>query len=326
MNFYLTKNGDKVGPYSSEQIQTFLKQGLASTTDKVWAEEWPEWMQIGNVPGLAPTESPEQTPSKDENEPQQKAIPEGSNRNKDDGEESTWNNILLYVARMPGVKVDRETYLRSILSKYYAEDQVNQAIAERPSRAGIPTAAITRFAKKSIAWHRTGVSAVAFIVGLPGPILLPVTVPADLGQFFFHVVVIAQKLAYLYGWPDFHDADKSKEDIDDNTAHILTIFVGVMLGAQVATTGLEELGKAFATQVGKRVPQMALTKSIIFQLSKQVAKWIGIKLTKDTFAKALAKMIPFVSAFIGGSITWWSFSVMSKRLRLHLEEMALAKP
>ena len=61
MNFYLANGDQKIGPYSKEQIEIFLKQGLIITTDHVWAEGWPAWMPIENVPGLAPVQPLEQT-------------------------------------------------------------------------------------------------------------------------------------------------------------------------------------------------------------------------------------------------------------------------
>jgi TM2 domain-containing membrane protein YozV len=53
MNFYLIKDDQKLGPYSAEQIQTFLQQKLVSSSDLCWADGWSSWMQVGNVPGLA---------------------------------------------------------------------------------------------------------------------------------------------------------------------------------------------------------------------------------------------------------------------------------
>jgi hypothetical protein len=53
MNFYLSSNGQTLGPYSTEQIEIFLKQGLVTAEDQVWAESWPSWLPIGNVPGIA---------------------------------------------------------------------------------------------------------------------------------------------------------------------------------------------------------------------------------------------------------------------------------
>jgi len=52
MEYRLLKNNQQLGPYSVDQIQVFLKQGLVTTDDQVWAEGWPSWMPIGNVPGL----------------------------------------------------------------------------------------------------------------------------------------------------------------------------------------------------------------------------------------------------------------------------------
>jgi len=60
LNFYLAKGDQKIGPYSTNQIEIFLKQGLVTATDQVWAEGWPSWIPIGNVPGLAPAQAPEQ--------------------------------------------------------------------------------------------------------------------------------------------------------------------------------------------------------------------------------------------------------------------------
>jgi len=52
MNYYLTQNGQQLGPYSTEQIQTFICQGLALPNDLVWAEGWPSWLPLSQVPGI----------------------------------------------------------------------------------------------------------------------------------------------------------------------------------------------------------------------------------------------------------------------------------
>ena len=81
MNFYLSKNGQQLGPYSVEQIQIFLKQGLVAATDQVWAEGWPEWMPIGRVPGFAasnPADQPTYVPPRANQTPPQ-GYAEGKN-------------------------------------------------------------------------------------------------------------------------------------------------------------------------------------------------------------------------------------------------------
>jgi hypothetical protein len=233
-----------------------------------------------------------------------------------------WNNVLGAVLALPGARVDRAEFLRRELSKHFPTEVVEQAIESRPALAGIPSSSIRSIAQSCIAWHRAGVSAVSFTAGLPGGWWIAGTVPADLTQFFWHVVVVLQKLAYLHGWPDLTSNDG---DLDDETRLTLTVFVGVMLGAEASSRLFRELGDRVGEQLIRRLPQNALTKWGLFQFAKQVAKWIGLRLTKQSFARFVARAIPGISGFIAGAITWMSFSAMSKRLRMHLEGLMLAK-
>src|SRR5262249_32449737 len=156
---------------------------------------------------------------------------------------------------------------------------------------------------------------------MPGGWWLAGTVPADLTQFFWHVAVIAQKLAYLYGWPDLVSEDGG---IDDETLLILTVFIGVMLGAESAAKVLSDLAERVAAQVLKRLPRETLTKWGLYRLAREVAKWIGVKLTKESFARVLSKLVPVLGGFISGTITWIAFTVMTNRLVRHLESLPLA--
>ena len=132
--------------------------------------------------------------------------------------------------------------------------------------------------------------------------------------------MILQKLAYLHGWPELFEEDTEP---DDETLLVFTIFVGVMFGAATAAKVLGDLAERVGAQVMKRLPQQALTKWGIYNLAKQVAKWIGIQLTKQSFARVLSKVLPIVSGFISAGITWVTFSTMSRRLRRHLESLRL---
>ena len=80
---------------------------------------------------------------------------------------------------------------------------------------------IRRIATASIKWHRAGVSTLSFASGLPGGWWIAGTVPADLIQFFWHVLVILQKLAYLYGWPELFSEDS---ELDDETQTLQWLY------------------------------------------------------------------------------------------------------
>jgi len=237
------------------------------------------------------------------------------------GPEDIWNRVLRTALAIPGARIDRKAFLRKELSKHVSPEMLECAIETTPAKAKIPKEVIHRIATSSIRWHRTGVSSVSFVAGIPGGWWIAGTVPADLAQFFWHVLILLQKLAYLYGWPDLTG---DEEHLDDETLLILTVFIGVMFGAESAAKVLGDLAERAATEVLKRLPREALTKYGLYRLAREIAKWIGIKLTKDTFARYLSKVIPVVSGFISGTITWVSFSIMAKRLRKHLESLPLA--
>ena len=233
-------------------------------------------------------------------------------------EMEVWGKILRTSMAMPGAKINRESYLKKELSKHFRQDTVNKAIQSTPAKAGVPASHIKKIAKSSLNFHKAGVTATSFAAGMPGGWWIAGTLPADMTQFFWHISVVLQKLAYLHGWPELFDEEGEPSD---ETLMIVTIFVGVMFGASAATKALGELAEKVAEQVLIRLPKEALTKWGVYLLAKEVAKWIGIKLTKESFAKAVSRVVPVIGGFVAGGITWVSFATMSKRLQSHLEEL-----
>ena len=78
---------------------------------------------------------------------------------------------------------------------------------------------------------------------------------------------------------------------------------------------IQELAKNFAKEIVKRLPKYALTKTVIYPIVKQVAKWIGVKLTKDSFAKGLGKVVPILGGVISGGLTYVTFRPGAKKLK-----------
>ena len=227
-----------------------------------------------------------------------------------------WNKALNGAMALPFVKVDRESFLRKELAVYCTFGQINTAITVSPVKV-LTKAQINKIANGCIKYHLTLVCSASALAGLPGGWAMAAAIPADIAQFYGHVFALVQKLLYLYGWPDLTDENGK---LNDDTAQILTLFTGVMMGSQVAIGAVNNLAKAFAEQVAIRLPKQALTKYAIYNVAKQVAKWIGIKLTKDTFAKGVAKVVPLIGAPISAGVTYWTFKPMANKLKKHLDE------
>ena len=225
----------------------------------------------------------------------------------------SWDKVMNAALSMPMVKVDRTAFLTKEFSMYDNADQLRD---KRPIDL-FDAEAIERAARGVINSHLTKATVTSTAAGIPGGLAMAATMPADIAQYYWHVLVVAQKLGYLYGWPDLLD---DKGQITEGTRNVLTLFVGVMFGAQAASKLVGEIAKQVSLQAAKRLPQQALTKTMYYPVVKQVAKWIGVKMTKDTFGRSVGKAIPILGGVLSGAITAFSFKPMAEKLQKHLRE------
>lgn len=237
---------------------------------------------------------------------------------------SKFTQALDAAARMPGVRINRAAYLRAALKRHCSEEQIQRAIVESPAAAGIPFEVITEVANDSVKYETAKATALSAAAGIPGGLAMIGTVPADLAQYFGHMLRISQKLAYIYSWPDLFTDDS--DELDDATEGILTLFVGVMFGVQLAQAGVAKVSTMIAGQVLQKLPQQALTKGAIYPVVKKVAAYLGIRMTKQLFAGGVAKIVPVVGALLSGGLTLGTFLPMSKRLQKHLASLELTRP
>lgn len=215
--------------------------------------------------------------------------------------ESRFFAVLLAAAKLPGVRIHREAYLRSALARHCSEDEIRRAVEKTPAAAGITVELLDKVAKDSIRYETAKVSALSAAAGIPGILALPATVPADVAQYVGHMLRIAQKLAYLYSWPDLFSDEG--DDVDDATMGVLTLFFGVMFGTQSANVAVGKVAGMMSKQVAKKLPQKALTKGVIYPLVKKSAAYLGVQMTKQSFAKGVSKAIPVVGAVVSGGLT-----------------------
>src|SRR5574344_1793610 len=227
-----------------------------------------------------------------------------------------WNKVLASALKIPSVKVNRNEFLSKELKNYCDDEKLKLAIESIPSNA-IPMDVIDKIANDCIRNHTLLVVSASFLAGIPGFTALIGTIPAGMAQYYYHVLVLSQKLAYLYGYPDLCDENGN---ITEDAQGVLTLFVGAMMGVNVANEAINTLAKSLSKQVVKRLPQMALTKSAFYPLVKQVAKWIGISLNKSLFAKGLSKIIPFLGGIISSSLSLATFLPSAKKLRKTLRD------
>jgi len=205
--------------------------------------------------------------------------------------------------------------LKEKLSLYCNEKQLETALSMSPVKV-FSRNQIDKIADSVISSHVIKVTAISTVAGIPGGLAMAATIPSDIAQYYYHVFNLSQKLAYLYGYPDLLDENGK---VTDATINLLTVFSGVMMGAAVANNAIREISKQLAETAIKRLPQQALTKGAIYPLVKKVASWIGVSLTKKSFANGVAKVIPVLGGVISGGLTLATFRPGAKRLQKTLQ-------
>ncbi len=232
-------------------------------------------------------------------------------------EVTLWDRIMASAMKMPMVQVNRREFLRSNLRQYCKPELLNQAI-ENPVKV-LPRSVLNSLAENCINNHLIKVSALSFASGLPGGFAILATIPADVTQYFWHTLVLAQKLAYIYGFPDLCDENGN---LNEFAQSILTMFIGVMMGVTVANGVIKRISQELSKKVAKQIAYKALTKTWYYPVVKEVAKKIGINVTKGSFSKSVSKIVPLLGGVVSGGLTYFTFSHESKRLHDKLAEMA----
>lgn len=237
---------------------------------------------------------------------------------------NTWRRVMKAAISLPKVKVDRTRFLVETFAPHCTTEQLRLMVTSRP-QAVMPIAAIDRAAAACIASHTRKVTTASAVAGIPGGAALLGTVPADLAQYFYHVFVLAQKLAYLYGYPDLTDPDGQ---LSDGASNMLTVFVGITMGVAGANEILQHVTLRLAEQAVEHLPRVILTRAAMHPTLKKVASMIGIKLTEKGIADTAGKVIPLIGGLISGGLTYASFKPGAKRLMkaLHDESTLLPPP
>lgn len=231
--------------------------------------------------------------------------------------------VLAEATKLPIVRINREEFLRTSLSKYFDADTINTAVSKNPAYAGIRVDKISEIAKSCIDYETTKVVLLGAAAGAPGGLAMLAVVPADLVQYFAHVIRILQKLIYLYGWQELFDENGQ---MDDETKNLLTLFLGIMFGVNSAVGAVAKIADVVAQNIAKNLAKKPLMKGFIYPIVKQIAKYIGVQMTKEIFAKGVAKIVPLIGAATGGILTYAMYKPMAIRLQKHLSKMNIADP
>ena len=234
-------------------------------------------------------------------------------------------DVIIKGLKTPGIKINRAEFLAKTLKKRFPQETIDTAIAESPMRANIAQAEIDKMANEAINFERTCVSGISAALSAPGGVAMVATVPADLMQYYAYLLRMAQKLLYLYGFPQI-DTEETGEKFADGTMNTLILCFGVMYGVAGANKALLTVARALGAGLSKKFMQTAVTKGTIYPVLKAVLKCFNVKLTKQLASKAINHSLPVIGGVIGGGITFFSFKSCGEKLKKTLRDTYLSNP
>jgi hypothetical protein len=213
------------------------------------------------------------------------------------------------VAKLPVVRVDRESFLR----KEFAGSPHLDAIIERGPHAVFTVEFLEKKAKAIVRRSTIKTSAVSFVTGIPAnlALMLP-TGAADMASYFGFAINMAQQIAFLFGEDEiFVGGD---EQISEDAKIRIVAYLGVMFGAGGAAALVNQVSKKAGANLGKKVAGQALTKTVWYPMVKRVGAIIGQKITKKTVEKTITKAVPVLGGVVSGGLTFITFRPMGHRL------------
>ncbi|GHV47476.1 hypothetical protein FACS189499_05070 [Clostridia bacterium] len=236
----------------------------------------------------------------------------------------SFTQLVGSAAKIPFVRIDRADFLTNNLSKVCTPQQLQAAITDGTLHADIPIEILDSLAKTVINAETLKVTAISAAAGIPGGIAIAATIPADLAQFYGFVIRVAQELAYIYGWREmFGESD----ELDMGTEAQLILFIGVMSGVSAANGIVAKLfGETAMKAVAKNIANKALMKTCYYPIVKKIAALLGQRMTKEIFAKGVAKFVPVIGGVISGGVTLATFKPMAHKLQKHLSNLAHMSP
>lgn len=225
-------------------------------------------------------------------------------------------NVISTAIQIPGVKVNRELFLRERFQNESPEI-VEQIVKIGPVDAQVSRDTLRKMSKRLINERTLTSTGVSFMAGLPGGIAMAATIPADMVQFYGVALRMAQELAYLYGEVDLWNGQVLD---NDKVTSQLILYCGVMLGAGGAAQAVRVMSSTLAKQIMKKLPQKALTKTFYYPIVKAVSKFFGVSITKGLFAKGVSKAVPVIGGVVSGGITFATLRPMGQRLADTLDQ------
>lgn len=223
--------------------------------------------------------------------------------------------LLTEALRQPIARVDRSEYLGRVLRPYCGHLTPQQLQQVRPEEM-LDRTLLDELARREISRYEQRTALFSASASLASRWTLWIGVPYDLVQYYACLISLAQKLAYLYGWDDFHRVGAPTEET--YTRYIL--LIGYAMGVAETRSPLLRL----IPGVQSRFSDMELPgwqKPVTKQATTQLLWQLG----RSFLSGWIAKRWNILGCTHSGLTTLYYFRTYATRIQLILREGMLLR-
>ncbi len=219
--------------------------------------------------------------------------------------------------KIPGVKVNRTAFLKHQLRPYISDAKLN-LISEKKTYDIAEGKILDLVANATIKNHVRAVTLLSAASGVPAnPLIAVGLASADIVQYFAQVLMLAQKIAYIYGFPDLMDENENFTEVSKS---MLFVLLAVAFGCKVGDQKIRLVLAALAKGVEKRLPKHALMHTWWYPIIKKIAPWFAKSMTKEKLGAIVGKAIPLIGMPLSGGFTYFSFRKAAKHLKVECKK------
>lgn len=171
-----------------------------------------------------------------------------------------------------------------------------------------------------IASERNRLTSTGVILGVPGGLISVGSSAVDIEEYVRTLFRISQALGYIYGiLPNPLIDDFNFKHGNFIVAEILKIMaLGIGMGG--VSVAFVEGAKKLAEKEAKDIMRKRISDKLITKLAKEIAKHLGMKLTKSTISKSVLKFIPILGGLASGFMTYLSIERLGKDFKTKIKK------
>lgn len=211
-------------------------------------------------------------------------------------------------------RVDRTEWLSEVLSPFMHEENLEELATMRPEDFLTPSQ-IDRIACEEFEDHIKHSSILSSGFSLLGRSSIALSTLGDTIAFWTDLIVLTQKLAYLYGWDDFYEDGRATRE----TLSRLMIMLGYGLKVEDCKTVLIGTSTDCSPNLTDELKHIGLSVSKADRIA--VASQELACLVKSLLSGTVAKRAPLWGVLIGGAINYFSYKRIALRTKQILREV-----